>query len=100
MKFTLMNYRYFFWYSPIGANEWGNPNSDYVTGTECYDHISSSSDRQKGDVIAFPNPGGLGHVGIVSVGNQYISAGNVTVDVKVIPFHKKHTIWRYNYADC
>lgn len=83
--------------SPIGANEWGNSNSEYVLRTKCYTHISSVSSKQRGDVISFPNPGGLGHVGIVSYGNQYISAGDKTVDEKAIPSGKPTTVWRYNY---
>lgn len=83
--------------SPIGANEWGNSNSEYVLRTKCYTHISSVSTKQRGDVIAFPSTSGSGHVGIVSYGNQYISAGDKTVDEKAIPSGKPTTVWRYNY---
>lgn len=83
--------------SPIGANEWGNPNSAYVIRTNCYTHIASVCSKQRGDIIAFPRTKGSGHIGIVSDGNLYISAGDKTVDEREIPSGKPTTIWRYNY---
>lgn len=60
--------------SPIGANEWGNPNSAYVIRTNCYTHIASVCSKQRGDSIVFPRTKCSGHIGIVSDGNLYISA--------------------------
>lgn len=100
VHFYAFNYRHplIIWYaSPIGANEQGNPNSAYVIRTNCYTHIQSVGSKQRGDIIAFPNPDGSGHVGIVSDGNLYISAGDKTVDEKEIPSGKPTTVWRYNY---
>ena len=82
-------------YSPIGANEWGNPSSSYVKDTNCYDHIPNLSDKQGGDIIAFPYPAGLGHVGIVSSGGQYISAQHDWVEEKAIPSGRTTVLWRY-----
>ncbi|XP_061177297.1 uncharacterized protein LOC133186036 [Saccostrea echinata] len=85
-------------YSPIGANEWGNSNSAYVLDTGCYEHVPEFTDRQIGDVIAFPFPQGSGHVGIVSVDTRYISAREKMVEHKAIPSDRKNTIWRYQYT--
>ncbi|XP_076078995.1 uncharacterized protein LOC143049114 [Mytilus galloprovincialis] len=90
--------RYTWWYSPISANDWGNPNSSKVKSTGCYSLVSSFLSKQRGDVIAFPASSGSGHVGIVYDGNAYISAGKNQVNKKGIP-SVKSTIWRYKYDD-
>lgn len=95
---SFFNYRYFWWYSPISANDWGNPNSNRVKSTGCYSLVSSFWSKQRGDVIAFPASSGSGHVGIVYDGNAYISAGKNQVNKKRIP-SVKSTIWRYKYDD-
>ena len=82
-------------YSPIGANEWGNPSSSYVTKTNCYSHISSLSNKQGGDIIAFPSSAGSGHVGIVSSGGNYISAQRARIEEKSIPSGRTTVLWRY-----
>ncbi|XP_061177296.1 uncharacterized protein LOC133186035 [Saccostrea echinata] len=87
-----------FFYPAIGANEWGKSNSEYILNTGCYQHIPSFSNRQKGDVIAFPVDAGSGHVGIVSTGSQYVSAGQYIVEEKDIPTDRSRTIWRYRYT--
>lgn len=82
-------------YSPIGANEWGNPDSSYVRDTNCYDHISDLSDKEGGDIIAFPSSSGSGHVGIVSSGGKYISAQSDEIEEKDIPSGRTTVLWRY-----
>lgn len=69
----------------------------YVTMTNCFTHLANVGSKQRGDVISFPNPGGLGHVGIVSDGNLCIIAGDKTVDENEIPSGRPTTVWRYNY---
>ncbi|KAJ8301984.1 hypothetical protein KUTeg_020971 [Tegillarca granosa] len=51
-----------------------------------------------GDVVAFPSQTGLGHVGIVTGSNQYISAGKKIVEESSIPNNRKKVYWRYLYA--
>lgn len=100
VDFYAYNYRHplMIWKaSPIGVNEWGNPNSAYVIRTNCYTHIASVGSKQRGDIIAFPNHDGSGHVGIVFDGNLYISARDKTVDEKQISSGKPTAVWRYNY---
>ncbi|XP_078341106.1 uncharacterized protein LOC144627580 [Crassostrea virginica] len=87
--------------APIGANEWANPNSDYVKDTNCYKTVSYSS-RQKGDVIAFKRYRGSGHMGIVSTNGDYISALRVRVQednvdsfLRSDPSIASKTVWRY-----
>ncbi|XP_063401946.1 uncharacterized protein LOC134686199 isoform X3 [Mytilus trossulus] len=94
---TRFSVRYTWWYSPISANDWGNPNSSSVKSTGCYTLISSFRSKQRGDVIAFPASSGSGHVGIVYNGFTYISAGNNKVNKKGYPSGKETTIWRYKY---
>lgn len=77
----------------IGVNEWGNFNLEYVFWIKCYIYILSVSFKQRGDVILFLNFGGLGYVGIVFYGNQYISVGDKIVDEKVIFFGKFIIVW-------
>ncbi|KAJ8312910.1 hypothetical protein KUTeg_010283 [Tegillarca granosa] len=83
-----------FFYSPIGANEWGNPRSTYVLNTGCYKNVNYPN---AGDVVAFPASVGSGHVGIVTGSGQYISAGEFIVEEKRIP-NKTKVFWRYRYT--
>lgn len=84
--------------SPIGANEWANPRSTYVKNTGCYSVVSYG--QRRGDIIAFGRRKGTsGHVGIVSNGGDYISAGYNRVVEKPIPKNDpsivRTTVWRY-----
>lgn len=84
--------------SPIGANEWANPASTYVKNTGCYSVVSYGQ-RRRGDIIAFGRNETSGHVGIVSTGGDYISAGNNLIVEKPIPQNDpsivRTTVWRY-----
>lgn len=84
--------------SPIGANEWANPRSTYVKNTGCYSVVSFRQKRG-GDIIAFGRYKTSGHVGIVSIGGEYISAGDYRVVEKSIPRNSpsivRTTVWRY-----
>ncbi|XP_052088613.1 uncharacterized protein LOC127725582 [Mytilus californianus] len=87
-------------YSPIGANEWGNPNSGEIKNTGCYTLIPSFYQKRSGDIIAFPQPSGSGHVGIVYSSNEYISAKRDKVEKTGYPntaSYPTRTIWRYKY---
>ena len=90
-----------FRYAQIGANEWANPDSEYVKDTNCYQTVNFSN-KQKGDVIAFQRNGNSGHMGIVSRDGDYISAQRSEVkeddvnsfmrgDASIV----RTTIWRY-----
>nr|XP_034306653.1 uncharacterized protein LOC117682674 [Crassostrea gigas] len=84
--------------SPIGANEWANPRSTYVKNTGCY-RVVSFRQKRGGDIIAFGRYKTSGHVGIVSIGGEYISAGDYRVVEKSIPRNSssifRTTVWRY-----
>ncbi|XP_048252643.1 uncharacterized protein LOC124122220 [Haliotis rufescens] len=51
-------HRHWLTWSPIGAGEWRNSNSEYLTSDSCWTHVTSA---QVGDVI-----GNGEHVGIVT----------------------------------
>nr|XP_011451150.2 uncharacterized protein LOC105344934 [Crassostrea gigas] len=85
--------------SPIGANEWANPRSTYVKNTGCYSVVSFGQKR-RGDIIAFGRYKTSGHVGIVSLWGNYISAGRYRIVEKSIPNMNgtsiiRTTVWRY-----
>ncbi|CAG2248073.1 unnamed protein product [Mytilus edulis] len=93
--------RHWWIYSPIGANEWGNPNSGIIKSTGCYTLIPSFSQKRSGDIIAFPKTIGSGHVGIVYSSNEYISATQFKVEKSGYPNKETYptrTIWRYRYT--
>ncbi|KAK3108702.1 hypothetical protein FSP39_013690, partial [Pinctada imbricata] len=84
------------WFPPIGANEWANPNSTYLS--RCWETCSSSN-TQKGDVLAIAGNGGSGHVGIVTVPNSMTtSATKYRVEESDWGFRagQNPTCWRYN----
>lgn len=60
---------------------------------------SSFGQKRRGDIIAFGRNGTSGHVGIVSVGGKYVSAGNDRIVEKSIPKNNpsivRTTVWRY-----
>lgn len=78
-------------YSTIGANEWGNASSTYVSDTGCDGQVYS---KQAGNVITFPYSGGSSNVGI------YISAGKERIEKTDYP--RRYILWRYQYnnANC
>ncbi|XP_055998997.1 uncharacterized protein LOC130047642 [Ostrea edulis] len=89
-------------HNTIGANEWANPQSEYVKETGCYETVSDAY-KQKGDVIAFGRRSGTsGHMGIVSINGSYISAGEHKVtETSINGFLQRNTIvrtaiWRYS----
>ena len=88
-----------FWYSPIGANEWADQSSTYLTDDECWSRCYSF---QKGDVLAIGNPGGSGHVGIVTGPRKTTSAaytasprGTVVENDWGFQSGQSPTCWRY-----
>ena len=85
----------------ILANEWADPNSASVKGTECYKTVSYSS-KQKGDIVAFKRNGSSGHVGIMSTNGNFISSLEYKVkSLDVDGFWSgdssivSTTVWRY-----
>ena len=78
---------------------------------DCYRRVSSCSSpikcrRKVGDIIAFKRKGTSGHVGIVSNGKKYISAGSKKINRKNVPTKKqmgpkfvRAYVWRYKYDE-
>lgn len=64
--------------SPILANEWANPKSKYILRTGMYERVPLKN-MKEGDIVAFKRNGKSGHVGIVSKGGKFISAGRKEV---------------------
>ncbi|KAK3101687.1 hypothetical protein FSP39_005466 [Pinctada imbricata] len=84
-------------YAPIGANEWGNPDSIYIKEVRCYKQVTTT--HQRGDIISFPYSQGLGHVGIITSTTHYISAQEYKIEVMPIKMNLNRVVWRYNYND-
>ncbi|XP_067683472.1 uncharacterized protein [Haliotis asinina] len=74
---------------PIGAREWGNPRSSYLTGDRCWTNHRTGLD---GDVIA-----GGGHVGIVTGRRLTTSAAKYSVVKNDWGYRpgQSVTFWRY-----
>ncbi|KAL3860175.1 hypothetical protein ACJMK2_010333 [Sinanodonta woodiana] len=88
-------------YSPIGAGEWANPNSEYLNSSRCWEICDSPV---KGDVIAMG-----GHVGIVSGSRNTTSASALAQPRGLIVENDwgfrsddNATCWRYrhNISNC
>ncbi|ELT94003.1 hypothetical protein CAPTEDRAFT_197774 [Capitella teleta] len=84
------------WWSPIGAGEWGNPSSTYLTKDNCWTRVTSP---QNGDVA-----GGHGHVAIVTGSSQTTGAtsdmivkGNWGFDYRTVKPKPRfaEAFWRY-----
>ncbi|XP_067683270.1 uncharacterized protein [Haliotis asinina] len=74
---------------PIGAREWGNPSSSYLTSDSCWTNLQTGSE---GDVIA-----GGGHVGIVTGLEMTTSAAHYSVVKNDWGYRPGQivTFWRY-----
>lgn len=87
----LLFYRRWYWYSPIGADEWADSSSSYLTEDSCW-HLCYN--KQPGDVIAEH-----GHVGIVTGDGLTTSAS--AVEDKIVENDwgfrsgQNPTCWRY-----
>ncbi|XP_067684765.1 uncharacterized protein [Haliotis asinina] len=82
--------RHWFTWSPIGAGEWGNPRSTYLTRDRCWTRVTSA---RTGDVI-----GDGWHVGIVTGYKLTTSARFDKVVRNNFGFRssqKPMTLWRY-----
>ncbi|KAL3860170.1 hypothetical protein ACJMK2_010328 [Sinanodonta woodiana] len=86
--------RWFWRYSPIGAEEWANPNSWYLSMSRCWERCNNPV---KGDVIATG-----GHVGIVSGNRKTTSASAAASPAGLIVENdwgfrsgQNPTCWRY-----
>ena len=84
-----LSYRSWWRYSPIGANEWANPRSTYLTGDRCWTRVNSAS---TGDVAATG-----GHVGIVTGYRTTTSAAKDAVVKNDWGFRRGQSpvFWRY-----
>ncbi|XP_046578702.1 uncharacterized protein LOC124286386 [Haliotis rubra] len=74
---------------PIGAREWGNPSSSFLTRDGCWTNHQTG---REGDVIA-----GGGHVGIVTGGRLTTSAARYSVVKNNWGYRSGQsvTFWRY-----
>ncbi|KAL3860173.1 hypothetical protein ACJMK2_010331 [Sinanodonta woodiana] len=86
----------YWWYSPIGAREWGNSNSAYLSNSRCWERCYNPV---KGDVIATG-----GHVGIVSGDRKTTSASAAASPAGLIVENdwgfrsgQNPTCWRYRH---
>ncbi|ELT92483.1 hypothetical protein CAPTEDRAFT_186074 [Capitella teleta] len=84
-------HRHFYSWSPIGAGEWGNPSSSYLTGSSCWSRVTSP---RNGDVA-----GDGVHVAIVTGSSKTTSATSSAV-VKNDwgfdpPSRVANVFWRY-----
>ncbi|XP_071083407.1 uncharacterized protein [Haliotis cracherodii] len=82
-------HRWFGLAGPIGAGEWGNPRSSYLTSDRCWTNYPTG---HVGDVIA-----GGGHVGIVTGRRITTSAARYSVVKNDWGFRPGQTVtyWRY-----
>ncbi len=82
--------RWFFMWSPIGANEWKNPGSSYLTRDRCWTLVTGC--YKDGDVAATG-----GHVGIVTGHGFTTSAARDKVVRNDWGFRsgQRPTFWRY-----
>ncbi|XP_067683476.1 uncharacterized protein [Haliotis asinina] len=83
-------HRHVLTWSPIGAGEWGNPNSEYLNDDSCWTHVTSA---QVGDVI-----GDGVHVGIVTGSQLTTSARYDKVVKNDFGFRSSQadmTLWRF-----
>ena len=79
-------------WSPIGANEWGNSQSSYLTSDSCWSLVTGC--YKDGDVAAEG-----GHVGIVTGNSIVTSAGKYEIlrnDWGFRPGQPSPTFWRYS----
>lgn len=91
--------RHWWTYSPIGAGEWGNPSSSYLTGASCWNTCGGS--WQSGDVISDSV-----HVGIITGWHLTTSAAYSEVVENDWGFRSSGSgaqssitaCWRYNYS--
>ncbi|XP_060561480.1 uncharacterized protein LOC132721232 [Ruditapes philippinarum] len=91
--------RRWFIYSPIGAGEWGNPNSSYLKKKKCWENCKGS--WRSGDVISDSV-----HVAIITDNKRTTSARHDKVVQNDWGFRSKGTgakssikaCWRYKYS--
>jgi hypothetical protein len=91
--------RRWFIYSPIGAGEWGNPNSSYLKKKKCWENCKGS--WRSGDVISDSV-----HVAIITDNKLTTSARHDKVVQNDWGFRSKGTgakssikaCWRYKYS--
>lgn len=74
-------------YSPIGAQEWANPNSPHIK--KC-GHWTLVNSPQPGDIVAV-----VKHVGIVVGPGRTASAKEFKVEIDDFGFHGATVYWRY-----
>ncbi len=78
---------------PTKSTEWGNKYpplaNEWADRTKEIPGFEIVKDPQPGDVVGFQNPKGLGHVGIVSGDNKYISAKEKAIEEHPIDAEKK-----------
>lgn len=66
-----------FWWAPIGAGEWGNPKSKYLTNYRFW--IRCNGGRRKGDLISNGQ-----HVGIITGNKLTTSAASIGLGNRVV----------------
>ena len=81
--------RWWLW-TPIGAREWANPSSTYLTKDKCWSLVTGC--YMRGDVAAAG-----GHVGIVTGKDTTTSAAHNSVVMNDWGFRagQRPTFWRY-----
>lgn len=87
-----------FFYTPIGANEWENPHSTYLTSDSSWE-LCTSPRKVPGDVIAE-----RGHVGVVTQSGKTTSASALASPRGLIVENNwgfragdNPACWRFNY---
>ncbi|KAK3095678.1 hypothetical protein FSP39_017510 [Pinctada imbricata] len=83
---------WFYGYAPIPSSEWGNRHSPIIHAHNCYHSVSVPI---LGDIVAFPNPRGHTHVGIVSPRGHFICTSDKKIIEMKIPTNIKRLFWRY-----
>ena len=87
-------HRHWWKWSPIGAAEWANPNSSYLTSASCWSVVTGCYKR--GDVAATG-----GHVGIVTGKDATTSASSIVNSVVKNDWGfragQRLTFWRYTF---
>ena len=98
IRTSILFNRWPFFYSPIGADQWADPDSRYLKDSDYWNLCSGRP--QTGDVIAEH-----GHVGIVTGYRRTTSASARTDPMGIVVENdwgfrsgNNPTCWRYNYS--